>query len=363
MIDSMRLMSERLQFSSGHEMKNRFMLAPMTNCQSNPDGTLSDDELNWLVMRARGGFSLTMTCAAHVQRIGKGFPGQLGIFSDDQCEGHRALSTAIKSYDSLAVVQLHHAGMRTPRSLINGHPVSPSAQSEQSARALLTREVEVLRDDFIAAAVRAKQCGYDGVEVHGAHGYILAQFLSAEYNRRQDHYGGVPENRIRLILEILDGIRARCGPQFLLGLRLSPERFGMKLKECVWFARRVIEQGYVHFIDISLWDAFKYPEEAEFAQQPLLEYFTQIPRGEIKLTVAGKIKRSVDAAKLLEAGVDFVGIGRGAIVHHDFARRALADARFETTNLPVSRDYLRNEGLSDVFVEYMRKWPCFVEDV
>ncbi len=362
MTDSVRLISERLQFSSGHEMKNRFMLAPMTNCQSHPDGTLSDDELNWLVMRARGGFSLTMTCAAHVQRVGQGFPGQLGIFSDDQCEGHCTLSTVIKSHGSLAVVQLHHAGMRTPPSLIDKQPVAPSAQAEKGVRALLTREVEALRDDFIAAAVRAKECGYDGAEVHGAHGYILAQFLSAKYNHRLDQYGGALEHRIRLILEILEGIRLQCGPRFLLGLRLSPERFGMKLEECVWFTQRVIEQGYVDFLDISLWDAFKHPEESEFAQLPLLEYFTQIPRGEIKLTVAGKIMRSVDATKLIEAGVDFVGIGRGAIVHHDFARRALDDVRFEATNLPVSQDYLRNEGLSDVFIEYMRKWPRFVED-
>ena len=84
-----KLFSSPLQFKCGIKIKNRFMLAPMTNTQSHEDGTLSDDEYNWLTMRAKGGFGITMTCASHVQEIGKGFPGQLGIFSDDHIEGHK----------------------------------------------------------------------------------------------------------------------------------------------------------------------------------------------------------------------------------------------------------------------------------
>ena len=136
----------------------------------------------------------------------------------------------------------------------------------------------------------------------------------------------------------------------------------MKLQDCVWFAERVIEQGDIDFLDISLWDAFKYPEEPEHCERPLLDYFTDIDRANIKLTVAGKVMRSVDASQLLRAGVDFVGIGRAAILHHDFAQRAVNDGAFEAIARPVSRDYLRKEGLSDVFVEYMKKWPGFVEE-
>ena len=105
-------------------MKNRFMLAPLTNCQSNDDGTLSDEEFKWLTMRAEGGFGLTMTCAAHVQAVGRGFPGQLGIFDDNQLDGLTRLASAIKSHDSIAIAQLHHAGMRSPHDLIEGPPVS-----------------------------------------------------------------------------------------------------------------------------------------------------------------------------------------------------------------------------------------------
>ena len=97
--------AEPLSFPCGQQMKNRFMLAPMTNCQSHEDGSLSEEELHWLRLRAQGGFGMTMTCAAHVQEAGKGFPGQLGIFSDAQLPGHRRLAAALKAHGSLAVIQ------------------------------------------------------------------------------------------------------------------------------------------------------------------------------------------------------------------------------------------------------------------
>ena len=107
-----------LSFQHGPAMKNRFMLAPLTNTQSHPDGTLSDDEFAWLTYRAEGGFGLTMTCAAHVQAIGQGFPGQLGVFGDQHLPGLSRLAAAIKAKGSIAAIQLHHAGMRSPRELI-----------------------------------------------------------------------------------------------------------------------------------------------------------------------------------------------------------------------------------------------------
>jgi 2,4-dienoyl-CoA reductase-like NADH-dependent reductase (Old Yellow Enzyme family) len=156
------------------------MLSPLTNCQSHDDGRLSSDEFNWLAMRAKGGFGITMTCASHVQAQGRGFPGQLGIFSDLHVGGLSRLAAAIKSEGSLAMVQLHHAGMRSPAALIGTQPVCPSDHAETGARALSLAEVEQLTEDFVAAAIRAERAGFDGVEVHGAHGYVLCQFLSAK---------------------------------------------------------------------------------------------------------------------------------------------------------------------------------------
>ena len=222
---------EPMTFRRGPAMKNRMMLAPLTNQQSHADGTLSDDEFKWLVKRAEGGFGLTMTCAAHVQRVGQGFPGQLGIWDDKHIPGLTRLAAAIKANGSRSSVQLHHAGLRSPKDLIGEAPVAPSDDAESGARALSLAEVERLRDDFIAAALRAENAGFDGVELHGAHGYILCAFNSPGTNRREDHYGGSPENRARLLSEIIDGVRARCRTDFTLGVRLSPERFGLKLGE------------------------------------------------------------------------------------------------------------------------------------
>jgi 2,4-dienoyl-CoA reductase-like NADH-dependent reductase (Old Yellow Enzyme family) len=355
--------STTITFKNGMSMPNRFMLAPLTNSQSHDDGTLSDDEYHWLTMRAQGGFGLTMTCASHVQFVGKGFPGQLGIYDDAHIEGHTHLAETIKSYNSLAIIQLHHAGMRSPEDQIHQQPVSASNVEKHNARALSLAEVQQLRDDFIASAIRAQKSGYDGVEVHGAHGYILTQFLSAEFNTRDDEYGGSLENRARLMLEIVDGIRAACGEQFLLGVRLSPERFGMQLSEVKIVCEWLINKHNIDFLDLSLWDVFKQPEEQEHQHKSLLAHFLEIDYKDVKLTVAGKITTASEVRKLLEAGIDFVTIGRAAILHHDYPRRVMADPDFTPIALPVSEAHLKHEGLSDSFVTYMRRWEGFVEPV
>jgi len=349
-----------LSFIRGPSLKNRFMLAPLTNLQSHADGRLSGDEFRWLTLRAQGGFGLTMTCAAHVQAQGQGFPGQLGIYADDHLEGLTRLATAIKSTGSRAFVQLHHAGMRSPPGLIGTQPVCPSADAETGARELGVGEIEQLAEDFILAAQRAERAGFDGVELHGAHGYILAQFLSAETNRRTDLYGGSLENRSRIIQDILRGIRARCRESLTVGIRLSPERFGIKLAEARAFAQTLMQQAQVDFIDMSLWDAFKAPNEAEFRDRPLIDWFTDLERGQVRLGVAGKIMDAATARRCLEHGADFVIIGRAAILHHDFPLRVQADPDFAAVSLPVTGDHLRAEGLGPAFVEYMKTWKGFV---
>jgi 2,4-dienoyl-CoA reductase-like NADH-dependent reductase (Old Yellow Enzyme family) len=348
-----------LTFAHGPSMKNRFMLAPLTNLQSHPDGTLSDDEFNWLTLRAKGGFGLTMTCAAHVQAVGQGFPGQLGVFGDQHLPGLTRLATAIKAAGSIAALQMHHAGNRSPKELV-GQPVCPSDDPETGARALSTAEVEQLVEDFVAAAVRAEKAGFDGVEIHGAHGYVLAQFLSPEINQRKDRYGGSLENRSRIIFEIIDGVRARCRRDFQLGLRLSPERFGLKLAEIRDVAQAVMRDGRIDYLDMSLWDVFKEPVEEGFKGRTLMSYFTELERGDVRLGVAGKVTTPAIASQMLHEGADYVLIGRAAILHHDFPQRA-RDADFKPVALPVTAEYLANEGLGPAFVQYMSTWPGFVE--
>ncbi len=349
-------------FPCGKTMKNKFMLAPLTNQQSYEDGKLSDDELHWLTMRAKGQFGLVMTCASHVQEIGKGFLGQLGIFSDTHIAGHQKLTSAIKAHGSLAVIQLHHAGMRAPKELLNSAPVCPSKNQKTGARALSLNEIKQLKADFINAAIRAKISGYDGVEVHGAHGYILTQFLSNEINHRKDNYGGCLENRARLLFEIIDGIRSNCGPSFLIGVRLSPERFGMVLQEIKTVSQQLIDSGLIDFLDLSLWDSFKLPEEEEHTSKSLLAHFTELDFKNVLFTVAGKICDAKDVTNVIDSGVDFVTIGRSAILHHDFPVKVMENLNFKPIKIPVTKSYLHQEGLSEKFIQYMKKWPDFVKD-
>jgi 2,4-dienoyl-CoA reductase-like NADH-dependent reductase (Old Yellow Enzyme family) len=197
-----------LSFAHGPTHKNRFMLAPLTNLQSHPDGRLSDEEFHWLTMRAKGGFGLTMTCAAHVQAVGQGFPGQLGVFGDQHLEGLTRLAAKIREHGSVSAVQLHHAGNRSPAELV-GQAVCPSDDPETGARGLTTAEVEQL----------------------------------VEVNRRTDRYGGSLENRTRILFEIIDGVRRRTRPDFQLGVRLSPERFGLRLAEIRELAEQVMTEA------------------------------------------------------------------------------------------------------------------------
>ncbi|MFC0282528.1 NADH:flavin oxidoreductase [Camelimonas abortus] len=344
----------------GPAMKNRFMLAPLTNMQSNPDGTLHDDEYNWLVRRAGGGFALTMTCAAHVQRSGQGFPGQLGIFSDDHLPGLTRLADGVRAAGSLSSVQLQHSGQRAVREL-GGEPVAPVAVAETGARALTTDEVRRLRDDFIAAAVRAEKAGFDGVELHGAHGYLLCHFLDVA-NTREDGYGGALEDRARLLWEIIDGVRAATKPSFQLGVRLSPERYGIDLGEARVLASQLMTSGKIDYLDMSLWSVFKEPEDRAWAGRRLIDLFTGLPRGNTRLGVAGKIMNGATVQACLDAGADFVLVGRGAIIHHDFPRRVIADPGFAALPLPVSRAHLAAEGLGPKFIDYMATgWKGFVE--
>lgn len=342
-------------------MPNRFMLAPLTNTQSHADGRCSLQEHEWLVMRAAGGFGATMTAAAHVQAVGQGFPGQIGIFSDDHIEGLAALAGDITAHRSVSLVQLHHAGNRAPADLIGTTPVCPSDDPETGARALSGAEVEAAIEAYVQGAVRAERAGYDGVELHGAHGYLICEFLSAELNRREDRYGGSLENRARFLFEILHGIRRSCREDFIVGVRLSPERFGMKLAEIVELARELLGGDLIDFLDLSLWDCFKMPVEESHGDRLLIEHFTDIPRGDIRLGVAGKLRTPAECRRVLELGADIALIGRVAIIHHDFPALVAADADFQPLATPVDRNHLLKEGVSPTFLDYLdRSFRGFV---
>ncbi|MCU0728583.1 MAG: NADH:flavin oxidoreductase [Sphingopyxis sp.] len=355
--------TDTLSFTRGPAMANRFMLAPLTNFQSHADGTLSDEEYRWLTKRAEGGFALTMTCASHVSKGGQGFEGQLGSWSDAHIPGLSRLAQGITGAGSLSAVQLHHAGERADAARSGEDIVAPWDGGEFHARALTTAEVEGIVADFTAGAVRAEQAGFDGVELHGAHGYLLCSFLSAAQNLRSDGWGGDYAGRTRIFWAIIDAIRASTRADFQLGVRLSPERYGMPIDESLRFAEELMTSGRIDYLDMSLWDCFKPSRDRGDDPTPLIDLFARLERGTTRLGVAGKITDAPKAQACLDAGADFVLIGRGAILHHDFPRRAMADPAFAATPLPVTRAYLAAEALGPRFIDYMATgWGNFVAE-
>ncbi len=349
---------DRVELTHGPAWANRFALAPLTNTQSHADGTLSDDEYRWLVARAEGGFGLTMTCATYVAREGQAWGGQLGISDDRHLPGLTRLADGIRAAGSVSSVQLHHGGRRGNPEESGVPNVAPWDDPKNDARALTTDEVRQSVEDFVVAAERAARAGFDGVEVHGAHGYLICQFLDGRHNQRTDGYGGSLEDRARMLFEVLRGIRERTGPDFQVGVRLTPQGNGIVLDEGVTVAGWVLESGLVDYVDMSLWDAFMTVGEGE---DLLIDQFTRLPRGDVRLGVAGKIRTAAQARWCLEHGADFVDLGRAAIVHHDFPRQADGDADFAMAALPVSREHLLAERVSETFVDYIDAgWPDFV---
>ncbi|MTD12379.1 NADH:flavin oxidoreductase [Nakamurella sp. YIM 132087] len=351
--------AEALTFPRGPSWDNRLALAPLTNTQSHPDGSLSDDEYEWLVARARGGFGMARTCAAFISPSGQAWAGQLGVAGDRHLPGLRRLADGLSAAGARSVVQLHHGGIRADPALTGLPLVGPWVKPGSAMTAMSTDDITRAVADFASAARLAEQAGFDGVEVHGAHGYLLGQFLDARRNHRDDGYGGSFENRMRVYVEVLEEIRRVTVPEFQVGLRISPEGYGVTLDEGRELARLMLASGLLDYLDVSLWDVFA---GSRFGDHGLLiDHFVDLPRHGTRLGVAGKVLSRADVDWCLDRSVDFVGVGFGGVLHHDFARKVLQDNDFVPLSPPVAADHLRGEFLSPVFVDYIdQNWPDFV---
>lgn len=351
--------SAALTFSHGPEWRNRVALAPLTNLQSESDGVLSDDEFTWLTRRAEGGFGMVMTCAAFVSDAGHSFPGQLGVSDDKHLPGLTRLADGIRAAGAVSSLQLQHGGRRGDGAL-SDDLVAPWDDAKYNAAALTTDGVEQMVDAFATAARRAERAGFDGVEIHGAHGYLIAQFLDGRSNTRTDRYGGSADNRFRVVHETIAAIRATTGPDFQLGLRLSPERYGIVLDEARELAAQVMTDGAIDYLDMSMWDTFKTPHGGDPGDRPLLDLFTELPRGDVRLGVAGKILTAAQVRECLDRGADFVLAGTAGILHHDFPRRVLDDPDFAATH-PQPASHFVAESVGPAFLDYLSSnWDDFV---
>jgi 2,4-dienoyl-CoA reductase-like NADH-dependent reductase (Old Yellow Enzyme family) len=353
---------------SGKVSKNRIALAPMTNLQSNDDGTLSDDEYNFLVRRAKEDFGIIITCASHVSADGQGWKGELGIFDDKHLPGLTRLADGIHQCGSLGIVQIFHGGARSPETLTGKQPWSASAHTIGSAgKETLIREateddIERTIEAFVQAAKRAYKAGFDGVELHGAHGYLLHQFLSTFTNKRTDKWGGDPDNRFRLLLTIFRKIKSEVDASFMVGVRLSPEdKHGFKgidFDEALDLAEILSKEG-ADFIHVSPWDAFKKPEKYPEGGKTIVEYYRERLPEDVPVLVAGEIWTSSDAEKALELGADIVALGKSAIGNADWAVKA-RDPNYQPQMPPYSVQHLREASLGEAFIGYMSRWPGFV---
>ncbi|MEO7331281.1 MAG: NADH:flavin oxidoreductase [Minicystis sp.] len=350
-------------FRNGARAKNRVALAPMTNSQSHADGTLAEDELTWLLRRADGGFGIIETCAAHVAPDGQGWDGELGIFDDAHLPGLTRLATALHARESLAIVQIFHGGARADAKLTGQQPWSAVELpgDPNAPRAATTEEITKVITQFRDAAVRAHQAGFDGVELHGAHGYLLGQFLSA-LNTRSDGWGGDLAARARLIREATRAVRAAVPASFLVGVRLSPEDFGnargLDLDETLSVAKWLCEDG-LDFLHISLWTASNNTKKRP-TEHPITLFRAACP-AEVALIVAGKIWTRAEAEALLEKGADVVALGRAAILNPEWPQRA-ADPSWEPKRPPITVAELVERGVSEKFAGYLRIWKGFVAD-
>ena len=353
-----------LTFRNGVRARNRVVVAPMTNQQSHADGSLSDDELRWLALRAEGGFGVVETCAAHVALDGQGWEGELGIFDDRLLPGLTRLAGTLRNRGAVGLVQIFHGGARAPAKLIGERPFSASEieGDPEQPRAATSADIERVIGQFRDAAVRAHRAGFDGVELHGAHGYLLCQFLSA-LNRRDDAYGGASfENRARLLREATRAVRAAVPASFVVGVRISPEDFGnakgLDLDESLTLASWLADDG-IDFLHISLWDSSantkKRPEEHPV---PL---FRRVLPADLPLLVAGGVWTREQAEGLRERGADGIALGRAAIANPDWPAHA-EDPVWQPRRPPLTTDELRERGLSDGFIGYMRRWKGFVSD-
>jgi 2,4-dienoyl-CoA reductase-like NADH-dependent reductase (Old Yellow Enzyme family) len=350
---------EPLTLLHGPAMRNRFMLAPLTNQQSEDDGFASEFDQDWIRQVARSGYGLITTCATTVEAGGIAFARQLGIHRDEHLEGLTQMASSIRAGGGLSAVQLHHAGHRA-RPELGGIPSPASSHTLPGVRALTTEEVERIRDSFITAAKRAETAGFDGIAIHGAFGWILSEFMSPYLNDRTDKYGGSVENRARLTLEVMQGIRRACGPDFQIGWRLSVERYGLRLEELREITAFILDREMIDYLDLALWDSAQIVQDGSFRGSTMLSVFTSIPRRGVRVGVAGKIMSAQRCAQLLDQGCDFVLIARAGILQRDFPLQVKANPFYDSVPTPVPAQHLRSGGLSERFITHMRGWPSFV---
>jgi 2,4-dienoyl-CoA reductase-like NADH-dependent reductase (Old Yellow Enzyme family) len=289
-----------------------------------PGGVVTDAVIEHYVRRAQGGVGLIIVEAAYVREDGKLSPNQHGISRDEHIEPLSRLAAAVKEHGAAAALQIHHAGGVADPRTIGGAPVAPSADAfAEVKRDLTVAEIGELVRAFGQAAGRAQAAGFDAVELHGAHGYLVTQFLSPATNHRRDEYGGSLEGRLRFALECLGAMREAAGAEFPICVRISAieERpGGLTLEESCGIAR-ALQQAGARLIHVSA--SLAAGERGPGYLVPLAQGIRRAVS--IPVIAVGKLDAPALANQVIEEGkADLVAVGSRLLKDPEWPRSAAA---------------------------------------
>ena len=314
------------------ELKNRLVMPPMLMGYGSEDGFVTERAKAYYEARAKGGVGLVIVEASMPQPAGKMFAYYLDCSDDVYAPGLAELAAVIKRHGARAAIQIGDGGRETRFELTGRHPMGPSpvaARKREQPREMTTEDIRATVANFAEAVLRVKNAGFEGVEVHGAHVYLLSQFLSGSTNFRTDEYGGSTENRARIVLEIAREARALVGRDFPLWLRINASEYdtdgGITLDEAKVISRLAQDAGY-DAISISAGS----PHYEATIQSMYVDRGALVPLAEavkqavdVPVIVTGRLTPELGEEILRSGKADYIAIGRGLIADPELPAKTL----------------------------------------
>ena len=312
--------------NNGVTIKNRLVVAPMTHFGSQADGLISDQERTFLNNRA-GDMGLFITAATLVQKDGKAFHGQPEATGEHCLDSLKETAQILQQQGAKAILQIHHGGSKAMDDLLDGlDKISASANEAEHAREATEKEVEALIASYAQAADLALRAGFDGVEIHGANGYLIQQFYSAQSNRRNDQWGGSLENRMRFPLAVIDAVVAvrekHQRNDFIIGYRFSPEEpgdDGLTMTETGALIDALVQKP-LQYLHVSLWEFDKKIRRGGDTAQTRMQFIHERINGKLPLIGVGNLFTADQILAAYEIGwAEFIALGKTVMINPHIA--------------------------------------------